>query len=53
MTKIGIDAFSGMTGLQEIYFRGKTQQQLRDMKVYGHDYYPWGITDESKIHTEL
>lgn len=51
--KIGYDAFKGMTNMYVLYFLGKTQQQLHDMKVYGRDYYPWGITDESKIHTEL
>ena len=46
VTSIGDYAFSGCSGLTNVIFIGKTLEEVRGMA-----YYPWGITDTSRIKT--
>jgi hypothetical protein len=42
--EIGEDAFEGMEDLDDLYFKGKTIDQVRDM-----DNYPWGLANPLDI----
>ena len=48
VTGIGIDVFFDCTSLKEVIFKGKTLEQVKQMK-----YYPFGIKDESIIKCEI
>ena len=47
VTSIGYNAFSGCESLKEVIFKGKTLDEVKQMK-----YYPFGIEDESIIKYE-
>lgn len=53
VTKVGYNAFRNMPSLTSVMFLGKTPEQLHDLKTWGIDNYPWGITDTSIIHAEI
>ena len=48
VTSIGYNAFSGCESLKEVIFKGKTLDEVKQMK-----YYPFGIKDESIIKCEI
>ena len=48
ITSIGAACFAGSDALQDVYFKGKTLQQVKAMT-----YYPWNISDKSVIRAEL
>lgn len=45
VNNIGVYAFTGDTALEEVFFRGKTNEEIQAMANY-----PWGISDTSIIH---
>ncbi len=50
--EIGVFAFSACTGLKQIFFKGRTMEQVKDMKNYPWGI-PWRLKDMSIIQVEL